>query len=425
MIEWRHGADTHEFLGADLYLGDANIIVEMRNDMLGHALDWLLAMQAAPYNGRTSPRGVVKKPQMPAQLWQVQPSITSWIAMDNPRWNWLISIRRHPAGALIVCAFFAVAAGFFLRGGVAAHQRLAAADDPAAVADQALTATFNRDLAEREIRSALAADDLDLAQSFVELAAERNVAIDPALPVQIKQTETDQRTLSNTAGRFAHGLWTGEPSDLASLAGTAFGDLFVFGDIRDAAREGTRYLSGRPYDPWILGLAGAGIAITAATYASFGATAPERVGVSLVKAARRTGRLNPALAVRVAREAVKVEGAGGLVGIAQNTGRIEAKAGSQAALDGLAIAQEPQDVSRLARLAAAKGGKTRAIVKLLGRAAIVLTASVIELASWLLWSGFALLGFCASCKAATERATQRYLDRRKLRSAMTAVALSP
>ena len=65
----------------------------------------------------------------------------------------------------------------------------------------------------------------------------------------------------------------------------------------------------------------------------------------------------------------------------------------------------------------AKGGKTRAIVKLLGRAAIVLTASALEFASWLLWAGFALLGFCASCKAAAERATQRYLDRRKLRYA--------
>ena len=224
--------------------------------------------------------------------------------------------------------------------------------------------------------------------------------------------------MANTAGRFVHGLWTGEPTDFASLAGTAFGDLFVFGDIRDAAREGTRYLTGRQYDPWILGLAGAGIAITAATYASLGATVPERVGVSIVKAARRTGRLNPALTVRVAREAVKVEGAGGLVSLAQNTGRIEAKAGSQAALDSLAIAQEPQDVSRMARLAAAKGGKTRAIVKLLGRAAIVLTASAIELASWLLWAGLALLGFCASCKAGVERATQRYLDRRKLRCAI-------
>ena len=60
----------------------------------------------------------------------------------------------------------------------------------------------------------------------------------------------------------------------------------------------------------------------------------------------------------------------------------------------------------MARLAAAKGGKTRAIVKLLGRAAIVLTASALELASWLLWAGFALFAFCASCKAAAERSTQ-------------------
>jgi len=328
----------------------------------------------------------------------------------------LIAIGRHPAAAVALGALFAVAAAFFLRGGVAAHQRLAAADDPIAVTDQALAASFDRHVAEREIRNALAAGDVDLAQSFVALA-ERNLPIDPALPNQVQEREADQHTLTNTTGRFAQGLWTGEPSDLASLAGTAFGDLFVFGDIRDAAREGTRYLTGRQYDPWILGLAGVGIAITAVTYASFGATAPERVGVSLVKAARRTGRLNPALAVRVAREAVKVEGAGGLVGLAQNTGRIEAKAGGQAALDSLAIAQEPQDISRTARLAAAKGGKTRAIVKLLGRAAIALTASALELAAWLIWAGFALFGFCASCKAGAERATQRYLDRRKLRYA--------
>jgi hypothetical protein len=331
--------------------------------------------------------------------------------------NRVIALGRHPAAAVAVGLLFAIAAVLFLRGGLAAHQRLTAADDPVAVTDQALGASFTRDIAEREIRNALAAGDIDLAQSFVALAAERNVPIDPALPSQVKETEADQQTFTNTAGRFVHGLWTGEPTDFASLAGTAFGDLFVFGDIRDVAREGTRYLTGRQYDPWILGLAGAGIAITAVTYASFGATTPERVGVSVVKAARRTGRLNPALGVRLAREAVKVEGAGGLVGLAQNTGRIEVKAGSRAALDSVAIAQEPQDLSRLARLAAAKGGKTRAIVKLLGRAAIVLTASAIELASWLLWAGFALLGFCASCKAAAERATQRYLDRRKLRYA--------
>jgi hypothetical protein len=160
-----------------------------------------------------------------------------------------------------------------------------------------------------------------------------------------------------------------------------------------------------------------GIGITAATYATAGATVPERLGLSLVKAAQRTGRLNPVLAVRAAREAVKVEEAGGLVELAENAGRVETKAGTQAALDSLAVAEEPQDVSRLARLAAAKGGKTRAIIKLLGRAAIVLSVSAFNLALWLLWAAVALVGFCSSCKAAVERATQHHLMRRKLRSA--------
>ena len=48
VIEWRHGADAHEFLGTDLYFGNANIIVEMWNDILGHALDCLLVIAPAP-----------------------------------------------------------------------------------------------------------------------------------------------------------------------------------------------------------------------------------------------------------------------------------------------------------------------------------------------------------------------------------------
>lgn len=322
---------------------------------------------------------------------------------------------RHPVFALVCALAFALAASALIRGGLAAQNRLAAADDPVRISDQALDRSFNRKVAEREIGAALASRDVDLAQSFVALAAGRGVAIDPALLVKVKEAGAKQSSIANTAGRFVHGLWTGEPTDLASFAGTATGDLFVFGDIRDAAREGTRYLMGERYDPWILGLAGVGIAITAATYATAGMTAPERVGLSLVKAARRSGRLNPALMVRATREAVKVEEAGGLVALAENTGKIEAKAGTQAAMDGLAVAEEPQDVARLARLSAAKGGKTRAIIKLLGRAAIVLAASTFDLAMWLIWTAFALFGFCASCKSAVERLTQRALLRGKAR----------
>ena len=36
MIEWRIGADAHEFLRADLYGGNTGVIVKVRNMMIGH-----------------------------------------------------------------------------------------------------------------------------------------------------------------------------------------------------------------------------------------------------------------------------------------------------------------------------------------------------------------------------------------------------
>ena len=174
--------------------------------------------------------------------------------MNGQKLNSLASFARRPIVALAGAAICAIVAAFLLCGAIAAHDRIAAADDPVAISDRALVHAFDRSIAEREIQAALAAGDMDLAQSFVALAAERNVPIDPSLPGKVEQAGADAHTIASTAGRFVHGLWTGSPTDIASLAGTAFGDLFVFGDIRDAAREGTRYLSGQAYDPWILGL---------------------------------------------------------------------------------------------------------------------------------------------------------------------------
>jgi hypothetical protein len=37
MIEGRHRADAHEFFGADLDHWNAQVVVKMRNDRLGHA----------------------------------------------------------------------------------------------------------------------------------------------------------------------------------------------------------------------------------------------------------------------------------------------------------------------------------------------------------------------------------------------------
>ena len=308
-------------------------------------------------------------------------------------------------------------------------------DDPSRIANRALDDKFDAAVVGREIEAALASNDADLAQSFVDLAGARDVALDPALQEKVQNATAEAATTRHKAQSFARGLITGEPDDLAALAGTAVGDLFVFGDIRDALREGKRLAAGEQADELVLGLAVAGIAITAGTYLTFGATAPARAGLTLVKVARKTGSLgaelagnigrmvrqagfssaSPVLAVRAARDAVKVERAGGLLHLARDVGRVERAAGGRAAFDGLKVAKEPADVTLVARLAEKEGSRTRAILKLAGRGAITLAALAFDASVWLIGALFALFGLVSALKSTTERIALRFFCRRRER----------
>jgi hypothetical protein len=228
----------------------------------------------------------------------------------------------------------------------------------------------------------------------------------------------------------------------------------VFGDIRDVVREGKHLAMGEDTDHLILGLATAGLAVTAATYVSLGGAVPVRAGLTLVKDARKVGRLGEGLtqwAGRSAREVVdgpllqnavatgsvmrpgqtisairaafRAEKAGGLVRLAKDVGRVGEKAGTKGALDTLRIAEGPKDVARAARLAEAKGGQTRAILKLLGRGALLLAAGAFNLTLWVFGALLALFGFVSSIKATTERLTMSYLQRRKARRLRQQMAL--
>ena len=121
----------------------------------------------------------------------------------------------------------------------------------------------------------------------------------------------------------------------------------------------------------------------------------------------------PAAAIRGIREAVKVERAGGLVQLAREVGRVQSKAGTQAALEGLKIAETPREMARVAKLAEKEGGKTRAILKTVGRGAIALTLATFDLGMWILGALFTAFAFVSSLKSATELGTQRVLNWRK------------
>jgi hypothetical protein len=340
---------------------------------------------------------------------------------------------------------------------------LAAQDDPAELADVRINSMLRNDpqLIARNIEAALEANDADLAGSFVELARERNIPVGENLSKRVSDALTEQNSTSHFARNFATGLVTGNADDAASLSGTVAGDLFVFGDIRDVVREGKHLAMGEDTDRLVLGLATAGLAVTAATYISVGGVAPLRAGLTLVKDARKVGRLGEGLtewAGRSAREVVDTpmlqnavasgsvtrpgetvsairaafhaEKAGALVRLAKDVARVGEKAGIRAAQDTLEIAENPKDVARAARLAESSGGQTRAILKLLGRGALLLAAGAFDLTLWVFGALLALFGLLSSIKATTERLTQSWLMRKKARrlpmqmAARSAVAMS-
>jgi hypothetical protein len=335
---------------------------------------------------------------------------------------------------------------------------LAAQDDPAELSDLQVNSALrnSQTIVADQIEAALAAHDTGLAASFVDLAKSKNISLSDDLVQRVNEAVAEENTTSHFARRFATGLVTGNADDAGSLSGTVAGDLFVFGDIRDVVRESKHLVMGEDTDRLVLGLATAGLAVTAATYVSVGGVAPLRAGLTLVKDARKVGRLGEGLtewAGRSAREVVdtsalqeavssaavtrptqtvsaitaafRAEKAGGLVRLAKDVGRVSEKAGARGALDTLKIAEGPEDVARAARLAEASGGKTRAILKLLGRGALLLAAGAFNLSWWVFGALFALFSLLASIKATTERVTQSVIDhgkRRRLRRQLAAAA---
>ena len=325
---------------------------------------------------------------------------------------------------------------------------LAAQDDPAVLSDLQLNSALRNEQAviAENIEAALAADDADLAASFVELARERNISLSKELSRRVADAVAEENSSSHFAKRFATGLVTGNADDVGSLSGTVAGDLLVFGDIRDVVREGKHLAMGEDTDRLVLGLAIAGLAVTAATYVSVGGVAPVRAGLTLVKDARKVGRLGegltqwagrsargmvdapmlqnavasgsvmrPGQTISAIRAAFHAEKAGALVRLAKDVGRVGEKAGTRGALDTLRIAEGPKDVARAARLAESKGGQTRAILKVLGRGALLLAAGAFNLTLWLFGALLALFGFLSSIKATTERLTMSWLHARKAR----------
>jgi hypothetical protein len=281
------------------------------------------------------------------------------------------------------------------------NARTVASGDSVQFADWGLSHASRSDF-EREIRSTLDEGKVDLAQDILTEASNRNLFVDPALIESVRQAHANQSSATVRIARsFASGALTGEAADAAGFTGASASDAVFVGDFRDLGREGYRCLFGEHCDSWILGVAACGVVVTLATYATSGAALPERIGLSLLKDARRLGRLNPRLLPNIAARAT--EGEWALIDLGAGLGAIEATAGADGVFDALAFAETPEDVMLLSRLAVAKGRGMRVALRLLGRGAHRAEKVAEDLVKQLLWLVAAFLGFSTWLKSSAER----------------------
>jgi len=185
-----------------------------------------------------------------------------------------------------------------LPGAASAFRLLRAADDPAALSALRLDGVLTPERVGAEIDTAVAAEDEDLARSFLALADAHGVPIEAERRARVAALADG--AAYRAARDFAGGAVSGQAEGAAGLAGALAADVSGLGDVRDLLREGVPYLRGEPHDPLLLGLSAVGLAATAATWAG-GVGAPARGGLSVLKAARRLGRLPAPLVAALTR----------------------------------------------------------------------------------------------------------------------------
>lgn len=285
----------------------------------------------------------------------------------------------------------------------------------------------------RHLAKALSEQDIELARSLLILAEEQGVALSPQWQEQVAAQETWTATARRNSEDIWQGISTGRADSGVGLAAATVSDFTLFGDVRDVIQQSLLWPE---HDPVLLALAGTGLGLTAATVASGGGAAPVKVGLSLVKVARKSGRISKNLGRqltrltknaidpkalsevstrfsklelktlnrvqldelgRAATRIVSPTASKQLLKSGRSVRRIANNASPKGALDALQHADSVQDLSRLAILSGSLKSTFRASLRLLpdlGKTLYKLTSTLISLLVWLasvlLWLGTAL-----------------------------------
>lgn len=161
-----------------------------------------------------------------------------------------------------------------------------------------------------------------------------------ALDAELKATVEERDSWLRKAKSAGMGALSGRGTDLESLVGAVAADFFVVGDVRDLVIEGGKQLVDGDSDELVLLLSFAGVVTTLAPEIDW---AP-----SVIKAARRSGQVSVRM-TEYLTSALKARRGEQVAKVCEDVARVSKKASPGGAMRLLRLAEEPEDLAKIAR----------------------------------------------------------------------------
>jgi len=264
-----------------------------------------------------------------------------------------------------------------------------------------LSAKVNQDYLAKHIQIAIKTENFDDVQMYQNLAKILDINLNAHIQEKIVQESTIVKQSWRNLKAFGSGFISGKSDSAVGIGGSITSDMTLYGDLRDLKAEGTKYSNNEPYDKCILQLSALGVGLSATQILSVGVTTPLKVGVSLMKVAKKSGKLTKPFMKIISKKLsktidMKVLKSYNPKRIAKNInitplkelldeiGSIKKFTSTADTIALLKYADNIKDLRKIHKLSKTYKANTKGVLKVLGKRALRAGKSVLKISSKLL-----------------------------------------
>ena len=259
-------------------------------------------------------------------------------------------------------------------------------------------------------------DDVEMYQGLAQLL---HISLLSDTLSQIESHNGFLETSWRNTKAFSSGFLNGEATSALGMSGSIASDLTLYGDLRDLKKQGSKYMNDMPYDAFILNISLVGIGLSASQLLSAGAATPLKVGASVLKVAKKTGKLtkpftkvlSKRLSKTVDTKLLKTLEFNSIFNL-KNTTKTIAKSidmkpvkslfndvnlikTNTSMVDTISLLKyidTPKELKQIGKISKTYKANTKGIMKVLGKGALRAGKSVIKFTAKLIWGVLGLLG---------------------------------